>query len=233
MLELFLHGVLSARQHGFQPGKGTFTAWKDLVGKIDRYKYVYEIDLKGCFPNISATRVTACLEKLGVPPAVFYWLENINRCDPELPRELLLDESVALDKMDVNKSLKDGVAPSPGNSLMAEVESLDKETLDLVVQMAKEDGAESLEEFVQMQWALLSSFAPPESQMHSVGNSHRGLAQGAPTSPLLTILALDDFVRQQQDAVFYADDGLFMSDVPFEIKDDPTSGIVVHPEKSR
>jgi len=61
----------------------------------------------------------------------------------------------------------------------------------------------------------------------------RNLPQGSPTSPLLTIFGLNDFVRQCEDSVFYADDGIFLSNKPIIIKDDPLNGIFIHEGKSK
>lgn len=62
--------------------------------------------------------------------------------------------------------------------------------------------------------------------------SHRGLPQGSPLSPILTVLVLDEFTKQAEDSVFYADDGLFFGNKPFMIEDDPAKGILISEEKS-
>jgi len=61
----------------------------------------------------------------------------------------------------------------------------------------------------------------------------RNLPQGSPMSPLLTIFGINEFVQQCEEAVFYADDGIFLSNSPIVIKDDPEKGIFLHPDKSR
>jgi len=61
----------------------------------------------------------------------------------------------------------------------------------------------------------------------------RNLPQGAPTSPLLTILGINEFVQQCEDSVFYADDGVFLSNKEIFIKDDPRNGIFLHPDKCK
>jgi retron-type reverse transcriptase len=47
----------------------------------------------------------------------------------------------------------------------------------------------------------------------------RGVPQGAPTSPFLSILALDSAVKTKEERVEYADDGVMMSDEVFEVKE--------------
>lgn len=237
MLSIFLRNKISKRQHGFQPMKGTLSAWKDLLGKIHKYKYVYEIDLKGCFPNIAANKITTLLKQEGTPPAVYYWLENINRSIPKFPKKdgketYLVDESIVTDKRDTALAVKEGRKQSEDSSMMKTFLAMTPEDQAVVKLMAAEDGCESIEEFIQLQWALLEQFSKPDKQEQNVGNSHTGLAQGAPTSPLLTIFAINKFVNQCEDSVFYADDGIFLSNKPIELEDWPEEGIKIHPEKS-
>ena len=58
-----------------------------------------------------------------------------------------------------------------------------------------------------------------------------GVPQGAPTSPLLSIMSLRHFL-QQVPSVSYADDPIFYSDEDFKIRGMKKYGIVIHPEKS-
>jgi len=51
-------------QHGFLPGKGSLTAWQDLLGKIEKYPYIYEFDLKQCFPTINILKISQILSRL-------------------------------------------------------------------------------------------------------------------------------------------------------------------------
>ena len=68
-------------------------------------------------------------------------------------------------------------------------------------------------------------------------NQLRGLPQGANTSPILTELVMDRWIRDMEKkndatSVFYADDGIFMSNSPIEIEDNMERGIFVHEKKS-
>jgi len=63
--------------------------------------------------------------------------------------------------------------------------------------------------------------------------SHVGLPQGAPTSPILTILGLDDWIsRAGEERVFYADDGIIFANEEINIKSDKYAGIIIHEGKS-
>jgi hypothetical protein len=105
-LEQFVRPSLKANQHAYSFGKGTYTAWKSLVSKINKYKYIYEYDLKGCFDNISVDHITEYLKTLGSPMGLNYHLENINRCAVILPKEIKLDEKLMLDKISTREMLK-------------------------------------------------------------------------------------------------------------------------------
>lgn len=57
-----------------------------------------------------------------------------------------------------------------------------------------------------------------------------GVPQGAPTSPVLATLTLQDYL-EQIPCVNYADDQIFYSDKDFTIKDNPEMGVIHAPEK--
>jgi len=66
----------------------------------------------------------------------------------------------------------------------------------------------------------------------------RGLPQGSPTSPFLSILAEDRAVKLPAhiNRIAYADDGILYSDQDFEVKPTPEmeeAGIEYSPEKTQ
>lgn len=222
-LTMFLDEYLGDRQHAYRPRLGCVTAWKMLVEKMNKYRNIYEIDLTNCFNEIQAQWVTDVLLKLGMPPAPVYWLENINRCTPKFAEHDEIDETVLRDRS-LFRNLGRIEKEQP-YSLFQAFNEMEPENQQVVLEMAKEEGMD-LSEFIQLQWALLDQYTPS-----SVGHSHRGLAQGCNTSPILTAAVLREFT-EQLDSVFYADDGIFFSDKPIEIKDDPDKGIKINRSKS-
>lgn len=54
--------VLGSWQHGFRPGRGTNTAWGEILTKVVKGRYIYEFDLKGFFNNVDVTKVLDFLE---------------------------------------------------------------------------------------------------------------------------------------------------------------------------
>jgi hypothetical protein len=68
---------------------------------------------------------------------------------------------------------------------------------------------------------------------------YKGIAQGAPTSPLLSITILKDFLSRQIDekgelveSISYADDPIFFGHNRFVIKENKYDGIELNLEKS-
>lgn len=54
-------------QHGFRPGRGTGTAWKEVLTKVVKARDIFEFDLKGFFDNICLDYVAAKMVKKGFP----------------------------------------------------------------------------------------------------------------------------------------------------------------------
>jgi hypothetical protein len=222
----FLEKVIIKNQHGFMPGRGCLTAWKMLIKKIRKYKYIYEIDLTNCFNEINSAWVTEKLRELGVPPRYAYYIENLNRNVPKFQEKDEIDETVLRDRKKMHELVRAGM-PLNETSIYDEYNKMEPENQKVVREMAREEGM-SLDEFLQLQWALLD-----EHQVTSIGNSHRGMPQGSSLSPILTNLVLNDWIKEQGlDCVFYADDGIFMSDKRIELKSDPDKGILINWEKS-
>jgi len=87
---------LGDSQHGFVPNRGTLTAWKDIFLKVVKAPYIYETDLKQCFPSISLPLLEAVLIqrwKFPVPVAKFYCSLNYRIMTLPRKKDQKLDES--------------------------------------------------------------------------------------------------------------------------------------------
>jgi len=183
--------------------------------------------LKQFFDKVNITNITDILDKAGVPKRVQYYIENINRNTPVLRDKDLVDESIHRDKIDTYKWLKSETLPNPQATMLKYVnEFIESNGRELLEMLAAEEGCESVEEYAQLQWALMDSIKPTK-----MGDLFTGVPQGAPTSPFLSILTLKDFLTQVP-SVSYADDPIFYSDEDFEIKEDIYNGIELNREKS-
>lgn len=189
-LYIYLEDYFLKSQHGFIPGRGTLTAWREVFTKVPKYKFVYEFDLKKCFDLIDTRVIADILMRLGVPSVLAYHLEEINTSQPDLPEDRKLDESKA-DKVKYYQKLKE--------------ESYHYSYHD---------------DMVNGYW-----------NQYNIEESYQGVPQGSNTGPLLAIVALKKFLSQQE-SISYADDGLFMSNEDFSVKEMPLSGIHINWEKS-
>lgn len=233
------HQVLDS-QHGFIPGRGCLTAWREVFKKVIENNFIYECDLKQFFPSVHVNTISEVLESYGMPKRVMYWLENINRCLPEFPLEEKLDESkykmTAQDQKDIangyfrwESKLYDPVrhlVDANTGTFTSWEGTYKADGWELLHSILAEEQM-NLFEFVQMQWALLDSYSATTMPGHFVG-----VPQGAPTSPLTSILTLKDFLTQKP-SISYADDPIFYDKEDFDIKGDSNKGIIIHEQKSR
>jgi hypothetical protein len=89
---------VDSNQHGFNPRRGTLTAWAQVVKQIVPSRNIYEVDFKGYFPSINATHVSWILVNLGAPPCVGEFFTHMGITPPQRASldENLLDETNAL-----------------------------------------------------------------------------------------------------------------------------------------
>lgn len=227
MIQIFMEKHVLDSQHGFIPGRGTLSAWREVIAKVKDAKFIYECDLKQFFDNVNVTYITDILDKANVPKRIQYYLENINRNTPVLRDKDLVDESIHRDKDKTYKWLKSETLPDPTSTMLKYVnEFIESNGRELLEMLAAEEGCESVEEYAQLQWALMDEIKPTK-----MGDLFTGVPQGAPTSPFLSILTLKEFLSQQK-SVSYADDPIFYSDEDFTIKEDAYNGIILNKEKS-
>lgn len=235
-MHLYLEDYFLPSQHGCLPGRGTLTAWTSFFkSKIYKKKFIYEIDLRKFFDSVHINAVEEILLKCGVPKRVVYYHMNLCLCLPELPKEHKLDESKVLSQQADREALTSG-APVPTLSKMMDSykEFVQANGQALADQLMIEDGCESPQEWVQLQWALLDSFSPAKVEGHM-----EGPAQGASTSPLWCMTTLKDFLRQSWQrfkrlvrSLSYVDDAFFYSNADFTVQGDPSRGIHLHEQKS-
>lgn len=105
-LSIYVSGFLSKHQHAFQKGKGTGTAWRDVAKQLRADPdYIYEFDLKQCFPSFNTQYVCWVLrERLGVPNEISGFLFDQGLQYPVLESldEDTLDETNALHKAEMD-----------------------------------------------------------------------------------------------------------------------------------
>jgi len=83
---LVMSVTIKDSQHGFIPQRGTLTAWKDILSKVVKAPFIYETDLKQCFPSINLFLLVAVLASRGLPLPVAKFYASINYRIMRLPR---------------------------------------------------------------------------------------------------------------------------------------------------
>jgi len=251
-------------QHGFLPGKGTLTAWQEIFQHNYLQKsYIREWDFKNFFNEIHNNRITEILLKLGVPKEVVYFLENVNRSDIKLPKkeDRKLNEEVFEEQRLSHIEIRNGVlnAASKRFSGFREfivgtpeqhdafhenwggdfttvsvteplLEAYQRNQELMLLHLMREDGAQDIQEYLQLQWALLDEHRPAK-----IPTDFNGVAQGAPTSPILANTIMNEWIKSHnhlQTCVAYADDSVSFSNQPINLSAPEDTGITINPEKS-
>lgn len=84
ILLVWLQNYQHPSQHGFIPGKGTDTAWKQIISEVLPAKYIYEIDLKEFFDRVNLDYLSNTLRKLQIPEELIYNLIGWSRIAPAI-----------------------------------------------------------------------------------------------------------------------------------------------------
>jgi len=224
LCHMFFQPQILASQHGFIPGRGTMTAWKDIFTRAVHKNFLFETDLKQFFPSVNTYRVSSAMESWGMPEWVSSWLYNININTPEFPSEIKVEEKYF------------DPEPQPKNKMEQQYEILAR----LRSRRTTEGAGDKWDKIVTGLSGLVK--VPPSSGDPLLNllkrldtfpkKTYIGLPQGAPTSPFLSMLVLIKEFLVQQDSISYADDPLFFSDEDFGIKQFREDGIELHDEKS-
>jgi hypothetical protein len=81
ILMVWLSPYVHPEQHGFYPGRGTYTAWKSVTKKLT-YRSIYEYDMKKFFDTVNLDYLGDILKKTGIPKDVVDLLIKWNRTLP-------------------------------------------------------------------------------------------------------------------------------------------------------
>lgn len=153
VLSVYMQERMPKCQHGFMPGRGTLTAWVDILNKVEKYPDIWEFDLSKFFDCVSLKWNQRFMHNLvQIPKGIAAYLTRVNLSKIELPNidKWKLDETAAYMK----QRLHEGTMGDDSNDLC---------------------------------WY--------------------GVPQGAPTSPLLSLINLIPNLLRE-NIVMYADDGI-------------------------
>jgi hypothetical protein len=269
---------LNDSQHGFVHGRGTLTAWKDVLKFVKPSKYIYEIDLKQCFPTISLPLLRSVLNVahgIPLPVARFYtslnfnlpvarkeWIkdaqfstlhaaarENLVTSDIYfrdtkecMPYPYILDENPNTYYSEMNMLTQVGTANVPivDTGIPKDV------WYNFIITLEETDFrastiADAKHYYITQKEGDLDTIRIPLNKVELL--KFIGVAQGAPTSPLLAAIVidqLDQFLPKGVKVVKYADDMVFYGNKELEAFVESGKlnfvlgnlGLTLHPEKS-
>lgn len=220
-----LKSSLISTQHAYVPGKGTMTAWKEVIAKVMNYKYIYETDLKGFFDNVSVWKILDILES----KACTYkdWILQLCESKPKLPKEEKLDESKFKRPSGLWSLL------TPMGSKARETGWKAKTVNGLTIATPPRENILNDLKFSDYIWRDLEAKGlKSRLEFENYGLIPGGVPQGMNMSPFLSMTILGNYLSQQE-STSYADDPIFYSNSPFSIKDEPENGIINSEEKSK
>jgi hypothetical protein len=195
LLGFWLDNKLSKTQHAFRPNKGIWTAWLDILANAIPARNIYEFDLNKFFNSIRLFKAQAMT---GSP---FGMLARYDRFG--FNKLLSLEDCLTRKKVPKNlvKLLLKMQTNTPRVSdKVAEVDKLDPELWHVF-----NKGLDHMKLiYKDSEWSPLRAERPKN-------NMEYGLTQGSPLSPILAILAIDEWKALRPvtgGRVLYADDGI-------------------------
>jgi len=244
MLILWFEDEMLPTQHAYLPGKGTKTAWQQIIQEVIKAKNIYETDLKGFFDNISVFEINNILRQGNVSLDLRIWIYNMSKSLPKFPKDLKIsekrfDSSKLFDKINLREEF---ICPEKGYIVTTFRPQGSKVWYEDMVQELLNDERIPWMPFDKMSDEEFSKWLKTVTEQgllseYFLGFANRrastpgGVPQGSPLSPFLAILAIREYLSQQRH-VNYADDQIFYGDETFTIKDMPEKGIVHNMEKS-
>jgi retron-type reverse transcriptase len=187
LLFMWVRDLISANQHGFQSKKGTLSAWKSIILEVVHYRNIWEFDLEKFFDTVDLTLlVRHVYRKYGI--------------SQQLAKQLYL----------LNLNLPVGMIFLWANSFMGELSEEAKKKLRKLASFGDDPDFLSFvansEERYYTHWVGLKDCKILRPLKFN------GVGQGLPTSPLLSILILEELIfKRIKGSLMYADDGMFYS----------------------
>jgi hypothetical protein len=258
-------------QHGFRTRLGTKTAWQQILTKVTKADWVYEFDLERCFPNIHIKGVSKALRKAKIPEGWINKLEYLNMVPVDNPEDLredtkednewnkaVLKRRAKYEEMDKKELIEWYKAMKEGSGLTSPKELSYKEVIALLSKADPEIkwwepregitlpsimiGIDPTDVKLSDVWKTLYDKECHKELAETEADPQRGLPQGLPTSPLLTIASLEtNFIKKSKwNILMYADDGILYGkgDPPTEEEiisslNSSVYGITINIEKSK
>jgi len=244
MLILWFENEMLPTQHAYLPGRGTKTAWQQVIQEVIKAKNIYETDLKGFFDNVSLHEINKILRQGDVSLDLRIWIYNMSKSLPRFPKDKKLsEERFGRNKLsDKINPREEFICPEKGYVVTTfRAQGSQKWYEDMVQELLNDERIPKMnfEKMNDEEWSNWLKSISEQGLLsdYFLGFANRrasapgGVPQGSPLSPFLAILAIREYLSQQKH-VNYADDQIFYGDETFTIRDFREKGIIHNEEKS-
>lgn len=210
-LYYFLKPTLSNRQHGFMPGRGVITAWKQFMEeKVMDAKFIYEYDFVSFFDTCELSCIARKLEEKGVPYEVnrlIYWINRstpkFKEYKPEVGKDLQIMRKKIYDRLtevkDNNLLLEEGYDYYKYGERPSFISWVEPGTENLVDKIIGGVHGQPYETPEGLKRDNPFSRNLSLNGFDSIKPFNRGVPQGMPTSPLLSSLVMEEWINNSID----------------------------------
>lgn len=225
-------------QHGYYPGKGTLTAWREILKKLSA-KDIFEFDLKQFFPSVEIQALTKILIDMGIGVKWARYIEHLNMAVPKLCERKQYDDEIEIDEKNqiermwhedelIRRRLEDSLiieTIEPG--VFAKYPPTD-DWPALLGYSPGWEGQDEVAEFRELRYALGAKW----DRRNIMVGAPTGLPQGGGISPILSVQTLKELFRLNPTLLMYADDGLVFDTPVLETPELKKRGIMPNWDKS-
>ena len=198
MIVVFCENRLKPSQHGFLPGKGVITAWREIFEKVINSPDIFEFDLEKFFDKVDLPAVKISQTQIGFPTWLSDYLFKINKSPVTIIGPAEIDEKNSNIKRMYSKF------PSGIKKLLTDYVTVGLEQNLSGLKLTPEE-SDLLHGQIRNITQLMESYKKDFGQM----DFWVGFPQGSPVSPIQANILLDQTLLGRAPNVQYADDGLF------------------------
>lgn len=221
-------GKLAPWQHGGRSGVGVLSAWKALIPKITKSKYIFEFDLKGFFDNVSHEKILEIIKPMG--SSWGSWIQKMLISQPasyglpeKQPYREMFDASREYQTHfnRFGKTLYWQVVKSESQKESEELwrryEEDDKKYGEFPTRPMVINGKEYF--IIRTDTLSQASLGRARDNWHNLNQPGKGVPQGLGSSPFLSTLLTDRYLSDlSENIIMYMDDGILFANSAEEMR---------------